>query len=278
MPTQDAPPSSLPPVSATLWRWFTWYARRYVRRHFQAVRLAWPGLPKLDPAAPLLIYLNHPSWWDPLTCLVIASGPMKARHHRAPIDAAALGKYNFFEKLGFFGVERDTAAGARTFLRIGGAILRQPGGTLWVPAQGHFTDPRARPITLRPGTAHLARQLARPNSDSNEISNAIVLPLAIEYPFWEERLPQALLHFGQPIQAREQTALSVSQWQTLLEQRLEITCDELQKLAIARDVSQFEILIRGSVGVNRVYDWGRSIRARIRGQRFHKGHSDAPDS
>jgi len=62
MSTRPAPP--LPRPSPLIVRWFRRYARRYLARHFHAVRLARQTLPDLG-AGPTLIILNHPSWWGP---------------------------------------------------------------------------------------------------------------------------------------------------------------------------------------------------------------------
>ncbi len=41
---------------------FRAYARRYVRRHFHGV---WVQQPPPAIAGPVLVVMNHPSWWDP---------------------------------------------------------------------------------------------------------------------------------------------------------------------------------------------------------------------
>ena len=53
-------------------RGFTRYVRRYLRRHFHAVRLVRAGRPEAPAEGPLVIVLNHPSWWDPLVGAVLA--------------------------------------------------------------------------------------------------------------------------------------------------------------------------------------------------------------
>src|SRR5262249_11061377 len=153
---------------------FRWYVHRYLGRHFRAVRLSRSGCGPRLPDGPLAIVLNHPSWWDPLICLVL-SQRFAGRSHYAPMDAANLEQYRFFARLGFFGVERGSLRGARNFLRIGRAILDRSDSVLWITAQGRFADPRDRPVRLASGLGHL---LAR-------VSGGIVVPLAIELVFWD---------------------------------------------------------------------------------------------
>ncbi len=57
---------------------------------------------------------------------------------------------------------------------------------MWITAQGRFSDVRERPLALRPGVARLA-ELA---------PEALFVPLALDYAFWEERGAEACLAFG----------------------------------------------------------------------------------
>ena len=60
-----------PRVSAGMMKLFTAYSRRRVRRSFHGLRILKSGLPPGDPSRPLVIFLNHASWWDPLVCLLL---------------------------------------------------------------------------------------------------------------------------------------------------------------------------------------------------------------
>ena len=66
-------------------------ARRYMGRNFHAVRLALCTRPADLPDGPLVVVLNHPSWWDPLMGMVL-SDLLPDRRHYAPIEAAALAR------------------------------------------------------------------------------------------------------------------------------------------------------------------------------------------
>jgi 1-acyl-sn-glycerol-3-phosphate acyltransferase len=256
----------LPSPSPRLVSLFGRYGERYLARHFHAVRLARAERP--DPEAlagrPLIVCLNHPSWWDPLTGLLLARRIFPGRRHFAPIDAAGLAKYRFFAKLGFFGIEPGTARGARRFLGVSQALLAQPDTVLWITAGGRFADPRERPVRLRPGLGALLRRLDR----------ATVLPLALEYPFWEERTPEALARFGEALHTGD-AERSVAGWTTVLESRLAAAQDALAADALARNASRFETLADGRAGVGGVYDLWRSWRARLRGEPFRPEHGEA---
>jgi 1-acyl-sn-glycerol-3-phosphate acyltransferase len=252
----------VPQVSPFLLRLFAAYARRYMRRTFHAVRLSRTGKPSQAPDLPLLLYFNHPSWWDPLLGLLLATTLFPERTHYAPIEASALARYRFFSRLGFFGVDSGSMRGAVTFLNIGKTILAQPRTAFWITPQGCFTDPRQRPVRLQSGLGYLARHL----------DHGMLLPLAIEYPFWQERFPEALVRFGTPIQVVSYPDYSVTEWTRLLATQLEATQDTLAHEACQRDPEAFDVLLGGRSGIGGVYDFWRSWRARLRGERFHKSH------
>jgi 1-acyl-sn-glycerol-3-phosphate acyltransferase len=251
-----------PRVSRWLLGWFRWYTRRYLAKHFFAVRVARAGRDHVPEREPLVVFINHASWWDPLVGMLLAERFFPGRKHFAPIDAHALGRYRFMERLGFFGIDPNTRQGAAAFLHIGRAILSQPGTALWLTPEGRFADPRRRPVQLQRGLAHLAKRL----------QHGVLVPVAMEYPFWEERLPEALARFGGPIRVSEHQDLDVDGWNQLLEGRLRQTQDALADQAIGRDVAKFDVLIQGSAGVGGMYDRWRGLRAWLSGREFRPEH------
>jgi 1-acyl-sn-glycerol-3-phosphate acyltransferase len=260
--------AELPRISRWQFELFAKYAAGYLRRNVHAVRISRSGpAPQLGERA-AVIYLNHPSWWDPLVGLYLATHFWPQRVHYAAIDAAALGRYQFFERIGFFGIEPGTLRGARRFLSIGSGVLAKSNANLWVTAQGQFADCRARPVALRRGLAHLAAREQR----------GVILPLALEYAFWQERFPEVLVRFGEPIDLGPDECvprLDAAQWQARLAVRLEGTQDALAREAISQDAAYFETLTSGRAGVGGVYERWQRLRARWRGETFQREHASA---
>jgi len=251
----------LPPRWPWLFDKFRKYATRYASRHFHAVRLARNGLPPQEWSGPAVFVLNHPSWWDPILAFVL-SNRWPDRLDYAPIDRAALAKYKVLSRVGLFGVEQGTIAGAAEFLRTARAILAHDHASLWITAQGRFTDVRERPVVLLPGVGHVAAEMSR----------GIILPLALEYVFWDERTPEALAAFGQPIPVGTAPHTSARGWTRLIADALASTQDRLAADARSRDPSRFATLIDGRVGVGGVYDFGRRVKSWFTGRRFRPGH------
>ena len=254
-----------PRISPRLVRLFTRYSRGYVRRHFHGVRVLKTHKLAADfRRLPAVVFLNHASWWDPLICLLLAAEYFPNRTSFAPIDAAALQRYRFLEKLGFFGIDANSARGAATFLRVVSNIVESPARLLWVTPQGKFSDVRTRPVSFRSGVATLA----------SRVGPTVFLPLAIEYTFWEERLPEVLVAFGTPLfNQQHQGSCGATDWNSALETTLQDAQDALGEAAQRRDTGEWELLFRGASGTNPVYDLWRQARAAIRREAFSSEHS-----
>lgn len=251
----------VPPISPLLWKWFARYSTRFLKKHFHAVRLSGGPPPAPRDDLPLIVCLNHPSWWDPLACILLAQRFWGSRQHYGPIDAAMLARYGFFARLGFFGVEPRSRRGGAQFLRCATQILARPGTALWLTAEGEFADVRHRPVCLRPGLAHLLRRLPR----------AVVVPVALEYPFWAERTAELLIHVGKPLETAGREHAS-ARWNAMLTARLQHAMDELAELSVARDASRFQTLLGGSSGSSPIYDAWRWMVARAQGRTFSSDH------
>jgi 1-acyl-sn-glycerol-3-phosphate acyltransferase len=256
--------ADLPGRWVWLFRLFRWYSRRYVRKHVHAVRLSKSGraFPPNPPGTePLLIVLNHPAWWDPMICMIL-SRVIADRDQFAAIDAGALEQYPAFRKMGFIPVDTGTLRGAAEFVRTGTTILSRPGRAYWVTAQGRFTDARERPLAISAGVGHLASRL----------SSGVVVPLAIEYAFWTERTPEALVRIGEPLLVAEHPGRSGKEWAALIEAAMTANLDSLNSETVARDPARFTSLLEGKVGVGGPYDWWRRLWAWVRGKKFEPAH------
>ena len=171
------------------------------------------------------------------------------------MDADSLTHYRFFERMGVFGVESKNMRGAREFLRTSRSILARPRTALWITPQGRFADVRERPPGIQPGVAHLAHRLER----------AIILPLALEYPFWDDRRPEALARFGPAIVVERGIDRTVEDWRICIEDALARTQDALVCQARLRSSAGFETLVGDKTSADSGRDRSRWLRGRSRG-------------
>ncbi|MEL6895043.1 MAG: lysophospholipid acyltransferase family protein [Planctomycetota bacterium] len=282
---------------------------RYLRKHFHSVAI---DLSAFDPQrdlpddSPVLIYGNHPSWWDPLIAMFLNRQLFAPRQFFAPIDADMLQQYAVFKRLGFYGVRMNRHADVATFLKTSMAVLHSPDTALWITPEGRFCDVRDYSQSLRPGLAHLVHRVLRQRGQQrtrtaqttgDENSGAItgpayVLPLAIEYPFWDERLPLMLAKTGSPLrldsvgresgvtsgenadEPRETNSDNHSIHSKVaigecLQQRLRQTQEELAQLVVQRCDAPFTNLLSGKKGAGGTYGFLRRVRSW-----FGKSNSD----
>jgi 1-acyl-sn-glycerol-3-phosphate acyltransferase len=249
----------LPRVAPWTLRFFRRIVRSYFRRHFRAVLVQ--GSERLAGIeGPLIVYGNHASWWDPMISVLLAQMLLPGRKHYAPMDAEPLKRYPILRRIGIFPVELNSARGAAQFLRTARAVLAS-GGVLWLTPQGRFADVRERPLRFKPGLAALALR----------VPGVQLLPLAVEYPFWSERLPETLVHIAKPLQLAPDLSTEAATEQ--LEAALEAAMANLQQAAMQRDPLVFETLLEGRRGTGGFYALGRRFRALFAGRRFEEDHS-----
>ena len=106
------------------------------------------------------------------------------------------------------------------------------------------------------------------------VSDSVIVPLAIEYPFWQERYPEALAHFGTPIEIGRGRDLTVEAWMSRLEAGLTRALDDLAAAAQTQDAGRFDALVGGNVGVGGVYDLWRRVKSLFGGPAFAAGHAE----
>lgn len=240
---------------------FNVYLRWYLRRHFHTLRVANAG--RIPPQAePLVLFGNHSSWWDPLTALLLGQTLLPNRQHYAPMEATALSHYTIFKPMGFFPVEIATARGAAQLLRAGAEVFSRPGSVLWITPESQFNDVRKRPVVFRPGLGALMSRTGR----------MTCVPVAIEYTFWNERLPEILVNIGEPLEIADGTMEEARTWTNLLSYAMSATLDELTMLAVDRNPAAFVTVLSGGGGIGGVYELWKRLYAVLTGRKYHHDH------
>lgn len=260
--------ATLPRLAPRLLAWFAWYSRRHLRRHFHSLRVSRAGHAPVPAGRPAVLFLNHASWWDPLVILVLKEALLGDRALYAPVDASMLVRYPFFARLGCFGLNRegDGRRGAAQFLRVSEAVLRASDSLLAVTPQGRFADGRERPVVFQPGLGHLAART----------EGVWFQALAVEYVFWEERLPEILVRFGEPIRGGDGGARlrAPDEWTSCFERAMECTQDELACEARRRRPGDFRMILGGGAGPGGIYGWWRALGASMRFRPFGRERGD----
>lgn len=252
--------------SPAAFRFYVAIFERMLRKEFHAVRVA--NLPERSvfQRPQLVIYTNHPSWWEGVIFLFLAHRLMRDRKVYTPADAAMVERYGFIGRIGGFAVEQGRRQGALHFLEACRLLFAEPSNALLVTAQGRFVDCRERPLKLESGIAHIV----------DIAPGTTFLPLAIEYTHWLEKQPELLLRFGEPIPGGALTRQSIAARLDRLEVALTQTMDTLASQSIARNASSFQTLVAGRGGINLVYDLWRRGAALLSGRTYQPNHGAPP--
>ncbi|MCP4836764.1 MAG: hypothetical protein GY895_18590 [Phycisphaera sp.] len=222
-------------TSARFRRFFAGYAARMVRKRFHAAMvLAGDGenLGRIDSIdAPAIVLLTHASWWDPLVGLVLWRRFTPSRDLLMPMEAKELARFDFFRRLGMFGIDPDDP---RSLEAMSDYVLERFNGstdrpTLGMTPQGRFTDAR-EPIRLRPGAAAIAAASPR---------RPEVVALAIEYPFWQDKRPELLVSITS-VDGPDSERPTIADWHRSMTAGLRDAADRLGEAVKARDPGAFE--------------------------------------
>lgn len=246
---------SEPSVSPWVFWLFSRYNTWYLQRHFHTFRLYDRDTMPEIPEDPPIFYLNHPGWWDPLICIQLINQYWTSYTHFTPMDQEQLNNFGFFRKIGVFGVDLESPAAGRRFLRTCEHVLDRENTALWITPQGHFSDARDRPIDFRPGLGHLASRLEK----------GTLVPLGLTYSFWTDRYPEVLIGFGDPTRISAHPNRNTTEWTDSLETRLESVLDDVLDADRTRNKNAFNVIFGGSSGVGGVYGAWQRLRQMITG-------------
>lgn len=193
---------------------------------------------------PVIIYLNHPAWWDGHMCFLIDR--LLLRHtfdSYLMMEDLQLRAYRFFTWSGAFSVSRsDPRSAVRSLRYIGRLLQERPGRALYIFPQGTLTPNDRRPIVAYAGVARIVAQLG----------GATLLPVALRYEFRGEQRPEALLRVGP---AHHVVApIAVTALTAEIQQRLTASADALRDDAVSGQCATYPTLVRGRPSINRVFD------------------------
>jgi hypothetical protein len=183
--------------------------------------------------------------------------------------------------MGFFPVDQDSLQGAKEFLHISRRILTAPATSIWITPEGRFVDVRESASVFMPGLSHLAAALSKHAARGDSATRHVwFVPAALEYTFWEERLPEVLVWIGEPLCVTRppmEFGPAVHRKQMLnedLQDRLRQAQGKLAAAAQRRDTSEFEVFLQSSGRTFFLYDWMRKTRCWLTGTKFEPHHSN----
>ena len=208
---------------------------------------------------PVIVYSNHPAWWDAAVYILAADRFLPAYESYAPIDAAML------EAIRRLRPHRRLRGRSRQPARRGGfpAHQRRDPVVAEPRALGHRAGPLQR--CARASARAQARRRAAPEL----APDCTVLPLAIEYGFWLERGAEAFIAFGQPMRGPGPSGSCAPCPPGSGSRRtLTATLDRLSADVQSRDPARFRAVLGAAPASAASMTAGAGIAAILRGRRF----------
>ena len=203
--------------------------------------LATSGDQALRTDRPIIFVANHTNWWDGfLACIV---GRALGTTFYVLMESRHLTRYRFFLRVGALPLDRASAPRAYADLDRARGVLG-PGAGLWVFPQGARRPAAMRPSELEAGAAHLALTAPGPVQ---------ICPVAFRYGYLGEHLPEAFVWVGEPWGVApgsgERRALTNE-----IGGRISSALDRLDDARDGERLEEFELVVRGSLSLNKRLD------------------------
>jgi chlorobactene lauroyltransferase len=217
------------------------FARRSLWKNFHRVWLQSHG-PLPTPAdGPLILYLNHSSWWDGYLMYVIHRLVLHGRFDSYLLmEERQLQAYRFFSWSGAFSVNRQDPEDTRRSQTYAANLLRSGhcARALYIFPQGRIVHPDQRPLVTYPGIARITAQSGPVN----------LCPVAMRYEFRGQQQPHAFIRIGPTHRAAQPTdeAATLAEITT----RLTMACDALREDVIGGYLERYQPLLRGRRGID----------------------------
>lgn len=212
---------------------FAVYNRNLFRRRFESFQVSGlKFLPRTSREFPLIIYVNHSSWWDGLAAFQISK--TASLDSFIMMEEKHLKKLFLFRRLGAFSVVRENRFEAAQSINYAVNLLREKTSrTLWIFPQGEILPNDIRPLKFFGGLSKIIQKL----------DFCFVLSIAIRYEFAGKYKPEAFLKIDKPIFFDNDKKFSRKAITKTLEENLTRTLDELKINIVNKDFKDFENII-----------------------------------
>jgi chlorobactene lauroyltransferase len=209
---------------------FAVYNLNLFKRRFHSLRVS--GLEFLtarDKTIPLLIYVNHSSWWDGLVAFEISR--LYKLDSFIMMEEKQLRKLRFFRRLGAFSVVREKPREAIKSIDYSVKILgEKPNRAVWIFPQGEILPNDVRPLGFFNGAAKIIEKF----------ENCYALPVAIRYEFLGEFKPEIFVKISKPEIVKKFKRPASKETTQLLEENLTESLDVLKTEILTKKIENYQ--------------------------------------
>jgi chlorobactene lauroyltransferase len=192
---------------------------------------------------PLVVYMNHPGWWDGYMAFLLDKIVFRERFESyIMMEEKQLRAYRFFTLCGAFSVDRKRPGDAERSVNYISRLLRERRNRiLWILPQGRIAPNDQRPLRVFPGAARVALR-----------SGALLWPVALRYEFRGEQRPEAFIRVGPP--HLPQPGTNDEALTETIRARLTTAVDALRDEVNADRLDHYRVLLAGRPGIDKLFD------------------------
>jgi chlorobactene lauroyltransferase len=199
-----------------------------------------------DPNIPMIVYLNHSSWWDGYMAMLINESHL-GRDAYVMVEDTQLSRYQFFRWVGAFSVNRTDGSSARATLQYAVDVLcSAPNRVLVIFPQGEILANDTRPLEFFAGVGHIVKGV------TIRAGACALVPAALRYEFIGEQKPEAFASIGAARVVRDIPSAKA----LAAEMAAELTCtlDTLRDDVTGYRLQGFTAAMSGQWSINRLWD------------------------
>lgn len=213
---------------------FAFYHHNLIRRKFNSYQInGLNTLFKRNKSLPLIIFLNHSSWWDGLIAFEISHN-LKLESF-IMMDEKQLKKLFLFRLLGAFSINKENPRQARNSLEYAVKILKKNNRhVLWIFPQGEILPNDKRPIYFYNGLSKIVQKFG---------TKIQMLPIAIRYEFTGNFKPEIFVKIGEIELFSVDNNFSGKKLTEKLSLELTKVLDSLKTEIVTQNFNNFENLI-----------------------------------
>ncbi len=218
---------------------FSKYILVTLKKHFQRIYIT--GEENLKPDNPVIFYMNHTCWWDPLIVFYLSVMRWKYDGY-AVMDLLQLTKYRFFRKFGVFSIDRQNGREALKSIEFAAKLLDRKERCLWIFPQGEMHPSNYRPIKFYSGISRII-------SKSKPVD---AVPITFHYEFIQEQRPEIFISIGKPETFADEL-MPPAKMTLFLEQKL-VNNLELERERISKkDFTHYKEIISGKRSISALF-------------------------
>ncbi|MDD3593447.1 MAG: 1-acyl-sn-glycerol-3-phosphate acyltransferase [Candidatus Gastranaerophilales bacterium] len=212
------------PFWMMIWDFFV---SQMISRRFYSIRIKnLKHYDAIDPDAATIFYAQHNCWWDGIIGYYLCRNILKVPMN---IMVEDLIKFPLLANVGAFSVDKKSPKSTLHVVNYCADFLTKEKINLWLFPQGVIKPPNHRPLEFQKGLTYIAQKCKKIN----------LIPVAVQYPFVRQGLPEVLIDMGKPIfldkdiNRSEYTAFLENDFTNMLENQLtEISNGEIYKYEI----------------------------------------------